>query len=133
MIYDKTKGFNLDHWNQLSSEVQSLQNGIWEIIIRKPQRTQKQNRTIHAVFHDLATELNGIGVELSFGNFKACFTPNTAKEFFIEIYLAGKRTSDCDTQELAGALDKMIHDVNSKGGTLAIKNDDYISLMESLK
>ena len=133
MIYDKSKGFNLDHWNQLVDEVRNLQNGLWEIIIRKPQRTLKQNRTIHAVFNDLANELNGIGVELSFGKFKASFTPNTAKEFFIEIYLVGKRTSDCDTRELANALTKMINDVNSKGGNLAIRNDDFKSLMESLK
>lgn len=106
----------------------NLLDGKWELVCRKPLRTSKQNRMIHALFEDLAVELNGIGIELQFGIFKASFTSETAKEFFKQIYLAGKKTSECETKELGQAIDALIENVNRKGGTLSIRsefNDEF--------
>lgn len=103
----------------------NLPSGKWELVIRKPQRTSKQNRAIHALFTDAATELNGIGVEVAFGNFRASWTPDLVKEFFVLCYLGGTRTSKTDTKQLANAVDKFMHDVNAKGGSLSI-NDPWL-------
>ncbi len=67
-------------------------SGAVEVLIRKPKRSQKQNRAIHSLFTDLAVELNGLGITFDVGNFKAEFTPETAKEFFVLCFLGGKRT-----------------------------------------
>lgn len=98
-------------------------SGFVQVYIGKPKRTAKQNRAIHAFFNDLSVELNGLGVPLSFGKgIEASWTPETAKEIFFKVlYLAGKNTSECLTDELAKAVDACIRDVNMKGGQLSIK------------
>jgi len=107
----------------------SLKVGKYEMTIKKPQRTQRQNRTIHALFPDLATELNGLGIELAFGKFKASWTEITAKDFFKQCYLGGKKTSECTTRELADATNKVIKDINGLGGQLAIKDEALNNLL----
>lgn len=109
----------------------SLSKGMWRLEISKPTRTLRQNRCIHALFGDLATELNSLGIELSFGKFKASFTEITAKEFFKQIYLGGKKTSKCTTKELADAVKKVIIDLNGLGGQLAIKDKGLTELLKN--
>lgn len=101
-------------------------NGLYELALNKPQRTKKQNDTIHALFKDFATQLNGMGIELKF--ISSSITPTVAKEFFVANYLGGKRTSDCTTEEIAYAVQHMIHDVNMKGGNLSISKKDFNTL-----
>jgi len=96
-------------------------DGYVEILIRPPKRTSKQNKTIHALFYDLSVELEAIGIEYKMGKFVASWTPESAKEFFVQVYLAGKRTSQCTVRELSNAVDKLIYDVNRAGGGLSIK------------
>lgn len=120
MIYIKSTGTKLE----LLRELKNLPEGQYTAEIYSPlyRRTEKQNRAIHALFHDLSDVLNAHGVELSFGKFRATFTPVTAKEFFKEIYLGGKHTSDCTTSELAKAVDALLFDINTKlGANLEIK------------
>lgn len=120
--YDKTDGFNCDDYNAFSRHIKDIPKGIYEIEVRKPIRTSKQNRTIHALFEDLAVEMNGLGIEIKMGNFITSWTPETAKIFFKECYLAGKGTSECTTKQLSNAIEKLIFDVTQKGGQLSIKN-----------
>ena len=130
--YDKTKGFNSEDWNKIVDAIREISESKWEVEIRKPRRTPRQNRTIHALFPALATELNGLGVSLCMGKIKCSFTEITAKEFFKEAYLGGKGTSQCTTKELAEALNAVIHDVNIKGGQLAIKDEALNQLLASV-
>ena len=125
MIFDNTKGFNLDVWNWIVDTYRELMPGKWECVFRKPTRTLRQNRTIHALFPDLAVELNGLGIELRYGGFVASWTAESAKEFFKVCYLGGKKTSETTTKVLSDAVDKLLHDVNNKGGQLTIK-DPYL-------
>ena len=96
--------------------------GHIEVSIGRPKRTQKQNRAVHAFFNDLSVELDGLGIPLSFGKgLEVGWTPTTAKEiFFKTLFLAGKGTSECSTEELAKAVDTCIRSINARGGQLSI-------------
>ena len=59
--YDKTKGFNSEDWNKIVNEVRDLPNSLWEIEIRKPTRSNLQNKSLHLFCHQIAAELNGVG------------------------------------------------------------------------
>ena len=109
-------------------QIKKLPDGMWQVEIRKPKRTLKQNRAIHGLFTRLAAELEGLGIELNFGNFTASWNPDTAKEFFKQIYLNGKGTSKTNTAELSDAVNKLIHDVNLKGGQLSITSEEMRAL-----
>ena len=99
--------------------------GFIEIDIGRPKRTLKQNRTVHAFFNDLAVELDGLGIPLLFGkHVEVGWSPITAKEiFFKTLFLAGKNTSECNTEELGKAIDTCIRCINAKGGQLSIKKN----------
>lgn len=97
-------------------------NGFIEINVGKPKRTSKQNRSIHALFRDLAVELEGAGIEYNFGSFSASWTPESAKEFFKQIYCAGKKTSEMNTDDLARSIESLLFDINRiPGCSLSIK------------
>ena len=116
--------------NILSKALWDLKPGMYEVSIKKPTRTLRQNAALHALFTDAATELEGIGVEVKFGNFQASWTSLMVKEFFVMCYLAGKRTSDCTTKELSDAMDKFISNVNLKGGQLSIKGSELEKILK---
>lgn len=120
MIYIKLTEDKKD----LLRELKNIPEGVYTLEVYSPQhrRTERQNRAIHALFHDLSDTLNAHGIDLTFGKFRATFTPVTAKEFFKEIYLGGKHTSECTTSELAKAVDALLFDINTKlGASLEIK------------
>ena len=63
--YDNTKGFNIPDYNNLASSIRDLPNGKWQIDIKKPQRTIKQNAALHKWFTIISEEMNQKGVPLS--------------------------------------------------------------------
>jgi len=117
--FNKNADFKM---KDITNEVEELPDGMWECVIRKPKRTPKQNNTIHALFADLAVELEGLGIEYKMGNFIASWTEDSAKEFFKQIYLNGKKTSQVKSDIMAKATDKLLHDINRLGGQLSIKH-----------
>lgn len=122
IMFDTTKGFDLDAWNLIVDAFRSLLPGKWVCEFKKPTRTLRQNRAIHALFVDLAVELNGLGIEIKYGSFVTSWTSENAKDFFKQCYLGGKPTSETTTKVLSEAVDKLLHDVNKKGGQLSIKD-----------
>jgi hypothetical protein len=131
--FDSTKGFDFKAFNQFSNGLSDLAPGVWDLQATKPVRTSAQNKLIHALFRDLAAELNGLGIPLMFGKFQATFNPSTAKEFFKIVYLNGKRTSECNTAELSNAIEQLCFDVTSMGGSLSANKKDLESLLNETK
>ena len=112
--FDNSEKFPVDSLNELSSVLHSLPSSKFEIEIRKPKRTQRQNAMIHPIFEEVSTRLDELGWTIPFGKFEMSPTSNMVKEFFVQCYLAGKRTSSCDTRELAEAIDKFLRNINAK-------------------
>lgn len=114
-----------DQYNILSNVYRDLPEGEYTVEFRtkEVQRTPRQNRGIHALFPDLANELNGIGVPLMFGKFEASWCEKTAKVFFSSVYLGGMGTSKVSRRVLANAITALLDDINTKyGGQLAIRD-----------
>lgn len=106
-------------------------SGMVEVLVRRPQRTKKQNNAIHGFFKDFATELEALGIEYKMGNIKVSWNAQKAKEFFVLAYLDGKRTSQTTTAELSNAIKKCIEDMTERGGQIGIKeNTDDLSVSD---
>lgn len=131
--FNATNGFDFEGYNNFSNSLRNLAPGVWDITISKPTRSSAQNRLVHALFRDLATELNGLGVPIMFGKFQASFNPSTAKEFFKVVYLNGKGTSECNTAELSNAIEQLCVDVNSMGGSLSVTKKNLDSILNETK
>ena len=94
--------------------------------MKHPQRTIKQNSTIHAIFSEVSDAMEMMGSEIKLN---LAPTPTVMKEFFIHHYLNDKRTSQCNTKELAEAFDRFLRNMNTwlrdKGlEEIEIKNED---------
>ena len=89
----------------------SLEPGKYEIEVRRPRRTPKQNDTIHPIFREIAhvMQANDLNQMLTI---KARPTEDNIKTFFRENYLGGKSTSEATTSELANALDILLESFN---------------------
>ena len=105
--------------------------GMYEVSIEKPTRTPRQNRCIHALFPDLAVELDALGVENRKGKLDIPWNEIEAKEFFIYAFNNGKRTSKSTTKEIADATRRCLDAINAKGGQLAIKDKGLTELLKN--
>jgi hypothetical protein len=115
----------------ISKIIFDLPCGMWEMVIRKPTRTLKQNSCIHALFPDLATELDGLGVPNKKGKLDIPWDEREAKEFFIHAYNHGKRTSKSTTKEIADATRRCLDSINKGGGQLSIKDKGLEELLKN--
>jgi len=98
---------------EIAGEVLFL-NGLYEVEIRKPKRTNRQNRTIHAIFKEASDQLEAIGFMVNFGTFEMQPNEHIIKEFFKGAFLGGQSTASVTTKVLAEALTKFINSVNNK-------------------
>ena len=130
--FNNTNGQDIDNWNKAVKAFREWQ-GMGEVVFRKPTRTLAQNRLIHPFFKDLAMELAGLGFTINVRNFTMQFNEKNAKEFFIERWLDGKRTSKCNTKEITDGLQNCIRDVNILGGQLSISTKNFESLIKTYK
>lgn len=61
--FDTSDGtFDQKSWEELCEYLCGIADGKWEIDVRKPKRTIKQNSAMHLFFQMVADELNGVGV-----------------------------------------------------------------------
>lgn len=111
--------------------VGEMPKGMYEIEIRKPKRTLRQNSCIHALFPDLAHELDGLGVINKKGKLDIPWDEKEAKEFFIHGFNHGKRTSKSTTKEIADATRRCLDAINGAGGQLAIKDKWLTELLKN--
>ena len=118
-------------FGKLMDELEEAGN-MWEVVIRKPQRTPKQNNMIHAVFQEISDqlEINGLEVKLEVPT-----SPVALKEYFKAKY-TGKPTSMCTTKELSNAFDRFLRHFNKSFAnsglpSINIDNEEFKSLMKS--
>ncbi len=118
----------------LSIDEIEKRGGLWEIVIRKPVRTNKQNRMIHAVFSEISNRLEEHGLD----NIKLQVppTPEALKAFFKASYL-GKPTSMADTKELSDAFDRFLRQFNKSFANhglppISVDNEEFKSLMSKI-
>ena len=92
-------------------------------IIRKADRTYRQNRTLHLLFRRMATALNEAGFEISHP-FKAeleiPWSEHSVKELLyrpiITSYFKLERSSDLDAAQLSESMEILIDAVNRNTG-----------------
>jgi hypothetical protein len=123
--------------NSVKSEIISKVNGWiadWkgkgQVTVGRPKRSQRQNRTIHAIFGEIAKSWQEIGFKVNFGNLEATPTPELVKELFKGVYLGGRSTTDVTTKELAESLKTLMDDVNGQLERAGIENLIYIKSAE---
>ena len=133
--YRLDKGqFSPEQWKDFGNQMDEMgKNGtMWEVVIRKPVRTGKQNRMIHAVFTEISDALEMSGLEIML---EMPPSAGALKEFFKSKYLDGK-TSKASTKKLAEAFDRFLRHFNISFATngmppIEIQNEDYKSLTAS--
>jgi len=113
-----------------------LPEGKWEMVIRKPVRTQRQNKAIHAIFGDVAMAMEAHGITKNI-TIEARPTSDNLKVFFKEHFNGGKKTSKTNTKDLAENLTAFINTMNDAfeargiGRPIAVKTKDWESLVNS--
>jgi len=60
---DTTNGLSWSAWCRLGNEVRKIPNGLWQVDIKKPQRTKRQNRALHLFYRQIVAELHGVGAK----------------------------------------------------------------------
>lgn len=113
ITYDKTEGHPDDAYNKLNVALSELPRSQWEIEIRKPTRSKKQNDMIHPLYREVAEVFEQIQFKISFGKYEMIPSEALVKEFFSQCYLGGQKTSKVTTKELAEAVDTFVRQVNS--------------------
>ena len=134
--FDNTHGTDIEAWNKAVAVFREWQ-GMGEIVIRKPTRTPRQNRTIHAIFSEIANTMAEYGLNNNL-TIKARPTKDNIKTFFREKFLDGKSTAEVTTSELANALTLLLESFNeffkSKGiKTVHVDSEELKSLLNSEK
>jgi len=121
-------------WLQLGFDMDALaeQGGRWELVLRKPPRTPRQNRMIHAVFGEISDAFEEHGLETMI---EVPPTAEVLKEYFKARYL-GKKTSKANTKELSESFDRFLRHFNKSFANhglppITIKNDEFKSLMKT--
>lgn len=132
---DLRDGLLSDQWNAVYRCVLGLPQTKWQIEIKKPRRTKKQNDTIHPVFREISNHLESIGYQFPLGKSGLDPNPLLVKEVFCQLYL-GKRTSEANTKELAQALDDFLRHMNSilikaKAEPVVIKTKTHNSFIQN--
>lgn len=107
--------------------------GEYEIKRISQKRSDKLNRTIHAIFTEVADTMNEHGLTNRL-TIKAAPTTENMKVFFKEKFLNGKKTSETTNKELSEALDLFLHAFNdffaSKGiETVHVQTEELKQLL----
>ena len=85
-----------------------------------PKRTLPQNSLLHALLSDAVRELRGLGIGCIMNDIEQPWDEELLKQYFRLKFCKSKKTSKCDTKELADAITNFIIYVNELGGQLSV-------------
>ncbi len=88
-----------------------------------PQRTKQQNRAIHKLYTDLATELNTLGLDMKIilkPSYQIWWTPESVKEHLWkplqQVMYSKKSTTELTTMEVSKVYEQLAHIIGEKHG-----------------
>lgn len=112
--------------SEVAGQLMFLPEGKWQVEIKKPTRTSKQNSAIHVLFQDIADSLNNEGQCFRYTGIKgmdieAQWDAYKVKEFLwrpVQQYLCGKKST---TELTTNEIDKVFVPLNKALGDLGIE------------
>ncbi len=119
--------------DQINLTLEDIPEGLYEVVIRKPSRTSKQNRAMYLFFEFIADELNDKGMYFSRDFFKAEFESewngDMVKELIwkpVQKILFNKdKTSELKTDEFSKIVEMLQANFAKKGVNLNFPSIDY--------
>lgn len=62
---DTRNGLHWPRWCKIGNAAREMSPGLWQVVIQKPTRTEKQNNALWLFCDQISKELNGAGVPVS--------------------------------------------------------------------
>jgi predicted methyltransferase len=118
ILFDSAKQKIEDIIAEVSGSIMFLPEGKYEVLVRKPVRTSKQNNALHVLFAQIAEILNSEGQCFRYTGLKgmeieAQWDEYKVKEFLwrpVQFHLTGKRST---TELTTNEIDKVFEPLNA--------------------